>query len=89
MKQRRNLDREGLEVYLLNLLLAYRPLFLVMGLFLFLYAIIILAYSLVVGGIAMVVTLALVLMGYSYPATLFIAKVGAWLGSVRKKDRGL
>ena len=88
-KKRRNFDREGMEIYLLNLLLAYQPIFLILGLFLFIYSIVALPHSVTVGAIAMTVALILAFLGYSYPMTVYLAKVGAWLGSLQKKDRDL
>lgn len=85
MKQRRNLDREGLEVYLGNLLLAYRSIFQICGLICFVYSIAALSFSVAVGILALVVAFMLGLLSYSYPVTRYTAKVGAWLGTIRKK----
>ena len=84
-KPRRNLDREGLEVYLLHLLLAYRHLLQISGLLLLVYAVLAASASLVVGGIALSVALFLLLCANWYPAVQGLAKFGAWLGTIGKK----
>jgi uncharacterized membrane protein len=84
MKHRRNLDREGLEVYLVNLLLAYRPLFQLSGFIIFVYALVVMAFSITISIIAFVVAIFLGLVSYSYQLTLSLAKIGAWLGTIGK-----
>jgi hypothetical protein len=84
MTKRRNLDREGLEVYLLNLLLAYRPLFQISGLLLFVTSIVALSLSPIVGVITLGAAIYLVIISYSYQAILYLAKLGAWLGTIGK-----
>ena len=79
MSKKRKLDRDGLEVYLLNLLLAYRPLLFVSGIFLFFYAIGILSKSFVVGIAIFLPPIFLLLLCFSYQVTLHTAKFGAWL----------
>lgn len=86
MKPRRNLDREGLEVYLLNLLLAYRPMLQISGLLLLIYAVLVLPTSHIVGGIALGAAVFLVITANWYPAIQTLAKIGAWVGTLRKKD---
>ena len=85
MTKRRNLDREGLEVYLLYVLLAYRPLFLLAGLLLFVYGIAIFMASSVIGGIAVDLAILIILPAFSYPVCLALARLGAWLGTLRMK----
>jgi hypothetical protein len=84
MTKRRNLDREGLEVYLLNLLLAYRPLFQISGLLLFVTSIVALSLSPIVGVITLGAAIYLVILSYSYQAILYLAKLGTWLGTIGK-----
>jgi hypothetical protein len=79
MSKNRKHDRDGLEVYLLHLLLAYRPLLFVSGIFLFFYAIGVLSKSLVVGVATFLPPIFLLLLCFSYQATLNTAKFGAWL----------
>jgi len=86
MKQRRNLEREGLEMYLLYLLLGYRPIFLVCSLLLMLFSISELSFFPIGGWISFGVALMLVLVSTSFRAALYLAKIGAWAGSMGKKN---
>ena len=79
MPNKRKLDRDGLEVYLLNLLLAYRPLLFVSGIFLFFYAVGIIFQSFFVGVVTFLPPIFLLLLCFSYRLTLSTAKFGAWL----------
>jgi hypothetical protein len=79
MSKKRKLDRDGLEVYLLNLLMAYRPLLFVCGIFLIFYAIGMTSRSFLVGLITLLPPLFLLLLCFSYQLTLSTAKFGAWL----------
>lgn len=79
MSKKRKLDREGLEVYLLNLLLAYRPLLFLSGIFLFFYAIGVFSKSFFLGVATLLPPFFLLLLCFSYPLTLSTAKLGAWL----------
>lgn len=86
MKQGRDLEREGLEVVLLYLLLGYRPIFQVSSLLLILFSVFTLSFSPLGGWISFGVAFILVLISYSFQATLCLAKMGAWLGSIGKKN---
>jgi len=86
MTKRRNLDREALEVYLLHLLLAFRPVFQIIGLLLLIYAVAALSLSLRVNFIALGLAFFLLLASTFFPLTLFMAKLGAWVGTLRKKN---
>ena len=79
MSKRRKLDRDGLEVYLLNLLLAYRPVLFVSGVFLTFYAIGMVSKSIIMGVITLMPPAFLLLLCSSYQLTLMTAKFGAWL----------
>ena len=79
MSNKRKLDREGLEVYLLNLLLAYRPLLFICGLFLLFYAIGVITKSFILGVTTFVPPVFLLLLCFSYHLALSTAKFGAWL----------
>ena len=79
MSNKRKLDREGLEVYLLNLLLAYRPLLFVCGVFLLFYAIGVITKSFILGVATFLPPVFLLLLCFSYHLTLSTAKFGAWL----------
>ena len=79
MSKKHKLDRDGLEVYLLNLLLAYRPLLFVSGIFLFFYAIGVVSKSFIVGVFTFLPPIFLLLLCFSYQLTLSTANFGAWL----------
>jgi len=86
MSKRRNLDKEGLEVYLLNLLLAYRPLLQIWGILMIIFSAVIISFSTSASIIAISVGIMLFLIVYSYNATLIIAKFGAWLGTAFRNN---
>ena len=79
MSNKRKLDREGLEVYLLNLLLAYRPLLFICGIFLLFYAVGVITKSFILGVATFLPPVFLLLLCFSYQLTLRTAKFGAWL----------
>ena len=79
MSNKRKLDRDGLEVYLLNLLLAYRPLLFVCGIFLLFYAVGVITKSFILGVATFLPPVFLLLLCFSYHLTLSTAKLGAWL----------
>lgn len=82
MSNRRRLARERLEIYLVHLLLAFRPLILVGGLLLLGYAIIALLYSSTAGFAALLPAIFLLLLGSSYNVTLYTARLGAWIATL-------
>jgi hypothetical protein len=89
MSNRRRLARERLEIYLVHLLLAYRPLIWVSGLILLIYAVASLFINSLVGRAAGAATLVpalyLFLLGSSYPVVLQTARLAAWIGTLGKK----
>ena len=87
MAKRRNIDRERLEIYLLHWLLAYRPILLIGGLFVLAYSIIALFLSPIAGCITLGLAILLLLPSHSDQVTLYLAKVGAWLGTIKGNDR--
>jgi len=89
MSQRRRLDRERLEVYYVNLLLAFRPLLIIVGLLLFGYALLTIGSSLLVGIVAGVLAVLTLLLGNFYPVVVFAAKVAAWVVTVGRKEEKL
>ena len=86
MADKRKLDREGLEIYLLNLLLAYRPMLFVCGIFLLFYAIGMITQSVILGMVALLPPIFLLLLCYSYHLTLQTAKFAAWLRTLWQRD---
>ena len=86
MPERRNLDRERLEVYFVYVLLAYRPIFRISGLLIVVYSIIVFSVSPIVGGVALGLAIFLVVPTFSFQATLYLAKFAAWTGTLFKND---
>jgi len=86
MSNRRRLARERLEIYLVHLLLAYRRLIFLFGLLLLSYAIVSLWINPVVGFASLVPALFLLLLSNSYPATLYTARLGAWIGTLWRHE---
>lgn len=86
MFNRRRLNRERLEIYLVHLILAYRRLLFTLGWALLLYAYVMMSRSLLAGGIILVLALFLFLLFYSYRAVVLVARVGAWIGILVKKE---
>ena len=82
MPNRQRLARERLEIYLVHLLLAYRPLILIGGLLLLVYAILAMVASAVTGFASLVPAVFLLLLGSSYPVVLYTARLGAWIGTL-------
>lgn len=86
MFNRKRLDRERLEVYLVHLLLAYRRWIVFCGVLLLLYAVAITIVSPLLGGILAIIAAIPLLIGYSYQALVFTARLGAWIGTVWRKE---
>jgi len=82
--RRRNKDKELLEVYLLHLLLAYRPLLRISGIFLFIYALVSLSFS-EIGLFVFWLAILLLALTVSYRFMLYFAKFGAWFGTLWKR----
>jgi hypothetical protein len=86
MSNRRRLARERLEVYLVYLMLMYRPLILIGGVLLLMYAFVALLMSSMMGYAALIPALFLLLLGNSYNAVLYTARIGAWIGTLWRHD---
>lgn len=87
MSERKRLARERLQVYYATLLMAYRPLILICGILLFVYAFMTIAHSLWSGVVIGILAVSCLLLGNSYPLVVFAAKLAAWVVTVgRKKD---
>lgn len=86
MSNRRRLARERLEIYLLHLLLAYRPLVVIGGVILLVYATVALMANPVMGFAALVPAVFLLLLGFSYPFGLYTARLGAWIATLWRHD---
>jgi hypothetical protein len=86
MSYRRRLAREQLEIYLVHLLLAYRPMLLIAGLLLLLFAIVALFYNLMIGCASLLPAIFLLLLSNSYNSVVFTARLGAWIGTLGRYD---
>jgi hypothetical protein len=86
MSNRRQLARETLEIYLVHLLMAYRPLLFIAGLLLFVYSIANLFINSLVGFASLLPALYMLLISNSYPVTLYTARLGAWIGTLWRHE---
>jgi hypothetical protein len=85
MSKRKQLDRERLEIYLLNLILAFSPLLRISGILLLVYGLVMITFSPEVSVAMGLLAAGMLLPGYSYTAALYWARVGAWIGTVWKQ----
>lgn len=86
MSNRRRLAREPLEIYLLHLLLAYRPLIFSGGVILSLYALAAISLDLLAGSASLLPAVFLLLLSTSYRIVLYTARLGAWIGSLGRHE---
>ena len=86
MSDRKRLDKDGLEFYLLNHILAYRPLLQIGGGLILVYAIATFLSFPLGSIVALIISAFFFLITFSYPLTLRIAKFGVWLGTLRERE---
>jgi hypothetical protein len=86
MFNRRRLARERLEIYLVHLLLAFRPLILISGLLLLAYVFVTVFVYPFAGYVVLVPSVYLILLGSSYNIALYTARLGAWIGTIGRHD---
>jgi hypothetical protein len=86
MSNRRRLARERLEIYLVHLLLAFRPLILISGLLLLAYVFVTVFVYPFAGYVVLVPSVYLILLGSSYNIALYTARLGAWIGTIGRHD---
>jgi hypothetical protein len=86
MFNRRRLARERLEYYLVYLILAYRRLILIVGLLLLVFAIANIFLNRIAGFAALLPAIFLLLLGNSYNAVVYTARLGAWIGTLWRYD---
>ena len=86
MSNRRRLDRERLEYYLTYLILAYRRLIFIAGILLLIYAIATMFINLPGSFVALVPAMYLLLLSNSYNTTVYTARLGAWIGTLWRRD---
>jgi hypothetical protein len=85
MFNRRKLDRERMEVYLMYIFMAYRRWIFICGLLLLILAMAVMLRSVTTGSLLMLLAFPPLLMGVSYSAILFMARLGAWMATVGRK----
>jgi len=86
MYNRKRLDRERLEIYFVQLLLAYRPFLLIGGFLLLAYAVATMLRSVLFGCIFLLIAAFPLLLGLSYPFVVFTARLGAWIATLGRKS---
>lgn len=86
MSNRRRLARERLEYYLVYLILMYRRLISIVGLLLLVYAIATLFVNQFTGFAALLPAIFLLLLGNSYNAVVYTARLGAWVGTLWRPE---
>jgi hypothetical protein len=86
MSKRKQLDRERLQVYYANMLMAYRPLIVISGLLLFVFAFLMLTTSPLTGILAGVFAVLVLLLGNIYAVVVFVSSVLAWVVTVGRSD---
>lgn len=86
MSNRRRVARERLEIYLVHLLLAFRPLILLSGLLLLAYVFVTVFIYPFAGYVVLVPSVYLILLGSSYTIALYTARLGAWIGTIGRHD---
>ncbi len=87
MSTRRRLARERLEIYLMQLILAYRYLILIVGILLLIYAVALMFTDLwEMGYLALLPAVFLILLGNSYRVTVYTARLAAWISTLGERD---
>jgi hypothetical protein len=86
MSNRRRLRRESLEIYLVHLLLAYRPLILIVGLLLLAYAIASMFTYPLAGYIILVPAIYLLLLSNIFNVAVYTARLAAWIATIGRQD---
>ncbi len=84
MIKRRNLHKESMAVYFLHLQPAYRPIMQGIGYLLLISSGIALLFSPLLGSISLGVAIFIMLLSTSFTLTQYLAKLGAWVGTIRK-----
>jgi uncharacterized membrane protein len=86
MSNRRRLARERLEIYLVHLLLMYRRLILIVGLFLLMYAVASTFANRLTGYATLIPAIFLLLLSVSYNAVVYTARLGAWIATLWRHE---
>jgi hypothetical protein len=85
MFNRQRLKREKLEIYLVYLLLAYRHLYLLVGIFLLAYAIVVLGKHTLSGSFLLLPAGFMLLLSFSYEAVHYLSRIIAWAATIGEK----
>jgi hypothetical protein len=86
MPNRQRLRRETLEMYLVHLILAYRPLIFIVGLLLLAYAIATVFIYPLAGYAILLPAIFLILLSNSYNVVVYTARLGAWMATLLRHD---
>jgi hypothetical protein len=86
MYNRKRLDRERLEIYLVHLLLRVRWWIMLGGILLLVYAAAIVSASPLSGTILAAVAAVPLIIASSYRAVVFTARLGAWVGTLGTRE---
>ena len=86
MFNRRRLARERLEYFLVYLILAYQRLILIAGLLLLAFGVTNIFVNRIIGLAALLPAIFMLLLGNSYNAVVYTARLGAWIGTLRLHD---
>jgi hypothetical protein len=79
---RRRLRHERLEIYLVHLVMAYRPLILITGLLMLAYASLIMFTHLLASILILMPAIFLLVLYHSFSLLVFTARLLAWLGTL-------
>ena len=86
MSNRRRLARERIEIYLVHLVLAYRPMIWIVGLLLLVAAGTTAAAYPLAASVVLLPGVFLLLLSYSFRVVLYTARLGAWIGTLWEHD---
>ena len=86
MRNKRNLDRERLEVILMHILMRIRHYLLIVGVFMLILSLYLTTYIPIAGFIGMFISFLFLLPFFSFQFVLYTAKAGAWLGTIGTKN---
>ena len=86
MSKRNRLDQEKLEIYFLQILLAFRPLLMFAGLIVLLFGLATFSLNPIFGIITLLVAFIVLVIASSYQASLLAARLAAWIGIKTRRN---
>lgn len=86
MYNRKRLDRERLEIYLIQLIMKIRLIIIALGIIIFFYGLTVMVSSLIAGSLIGVFGLYLVILGSSFWMITRTAQFLTWVALVGKKE---